>query len=77
MSDRQLVIVPLVDWNGAKGASVAIPIMGFAAVWITQLSGKGASITVQGQFVQVVDQYGRGGPGATNWGAFGAPYLLQ
>jgi len=77
MGARQLVIVPLVDWNVAVGASVAIPIKGFAAVWITQLTGQGANITLQGQYVQVVDQYGRGGPGATNWGAFGAPFLVQ
>ncbi len=76
MSDRQLVIVPLVDWNAAKGASVAIPIMGFAAVWITQLQGQGANITLTGQFVQVVDQYGRGGA-STSWGAYGAPFLVQ
>src|SRR5579864_5580475 len=76
MADRQVVIVPLVDWNSAKGASVAIPIKGFAAVWITELQGQGANITLQGQFVQVVDQYGRGGA-STNWGAFGAPFLLQ
>jgi hypothetical protein len=76
MSDRQLVIVPLVDWSSAKGSSTAIPIKGFAAVWITELQGQGANITLQGQFVQVVDQYGRGGA-STNWGAFGAPFLLQ
>lgn len=76
MSDRQLVIVPLVDWNAAIGASVAITIKGFAAVWITQLTGQGANITLQGQFVQVVDQYGHGGA-STNWGAFGAPFLVQ
>ena len=76
LGDSQLVIVPLVDWNSAHGQSTAVPILGFAAVWLTSLTGQGAAITLYGQFVKVVDQYAQGGSG-TNWGAYGAPFLVQ
>ena len=75
IGDRQLVIVPMVDWNGATGAT-AVRIKGFAAVWITELTGSGTNITLYGQFVKVVDQYAQGGAG-TDWGAYGAPFLVQ
>jgi Putative Flp pilus-assembly TadE/G-like len=75
IGDPQLVIVPMVDWNGAAGAT-AIPIKGFAAVWITELTGQGTNITLYGQFVQVVDRYGQGGA-STNWGAYAAPFLVE
>ena len=75
IGDRQLVMVPMVDWNAATGAN-AIPIKGFAAVWITELTGQGANITLFGQFVKVVDQYAQGGA-STDWGAYGAPFLVQ
>jgi hypothetical protein len=75
IGDPQLVIVPMVDWNGANGAS-AIPIKGFAAVWITELTGNGTNIKLYGQFVKVVDQYAQGGA-STDWGAYGAPFLVQ
>ena len=75
IGDRQLVIVPMVDWNGATGAT-AVRIKGFAAVWITELTGSGTNITLYGQFVKVVDQYAQGGA-STDWGAYGAPFLVQ
>ncbi len=76
LSDSQLVIVPLVDWNNNNGQSTTVPIKGFAAFWLTALTGQGASITLQGQFVKVVDTYGIGGAG-TSWGAYAAPILVQ
>lgn len=76
ISDPQLVIVPLVNWNNNNGQSTTVPIMGFAAVWLTALSGQGSSITLTGQFVKVVDQFGMGGSG-TDWGSYSAPVLVQ
>jgi hypothetical protein len=76
IGDSQLVIVPLVDWNGAAGQSSPVPIKDFAAIWLTSLTGKGAAITLYGQFVQVVDQYAQRGA-STNWGAYGAPFLVK
>jgi hypothetical protein len=75
IGDRQLVMVPMVDWNTAIGAT-AVQIKGFAAVWITELTGNGTNITLYGQFVKVVDQYAQGGA-STDWGAYGAPFLVQ
>jgi Putative Flp pilus-assembly TadE/G-like len=76
LSDPQLVIVPLVDWNNNNGQSATVPVKGLAAFWLTALTGQGASITLKGQFVKVVDTYGIGGSG-TSWGAFSAPILVQ
>ena len=75
-ADPQLVIVPLVDWNNNKGKSGTVSIVGFAAFWLTSLSGQGSTISLTGQFVKVVDNYGIGGTG-TNWGAYSAPALVQ
>jgi Putative Flp pilus-assembly TadE/G-like len=76
LSDSQLVIVPLVDWNAPHGQSTTVEIKGFAAFWLTSLTGQGAAIKVTGQFVKVVDSYGIGGSG-TSWGAYSAPILVQ
>src|SRR3984893_18143930 len=77
IGDSQLVVVPLVDWNGNNGQSSTVTIKGFAAVWLTALSGSGAAITLTGQFVKLVDQYGTGGGSATDWGTYSAPVLVQ
>jgi hypothetical protein len=76
LTDPQLVMVPLVDWNNNKGKSGTVPVMGFAAFWLTSLSGQGSTISLTGQFVQAVDNYGIGGSG-TSWGAYSAPVLVQ
>ena len=76
ISDPQLVIVPMVDWNSNNGQSTTVPVKGFAAFWLTSLTGQGASITLTGQFVKVLDTYGIGGAG-TSWGAYSAPILVQ
>jgi putative Flp pilus-assembly TadE/G-like protein len=76
ISDPQLVIVPLVDWNGTSGSSTTILVKGFAAVWLTSLTGNGAAITLTGQFVKVVDNYGMGGAG-TDYGSYSPPVLVQ
>jgi hypothetical protein len=77
IGDSQLVVVPLVDWNGNNGQSSTVTIKGFAAVWLTALSGQGAAIVLTGQFVKLVDQYGTGGGSATDWGTYSAPVLVQ
>ena len=76
IGDSQLVVVPLVDWNSNNGQSTTVPVKGFAAVWMTALSGSGASIVLTGQFVKLVDQYGMGGS-STDWGTYSAPILVQ
>lgn len=76
ISDPQLVMVPLVDWNHNNGKSTTVPIMGFAAFWLTALSGQGASIKLTGQFVKVVDNFGIGSS-STDYGAYTAPILVQ
>jgi Putative Flp pilus-assembly TadE/G-like len=76
ISDPQLVIVPLVDWNNNNGQSSTVQVKGFAAFWLMSLTGQGAAITLTGQFVKAVDNYGIGGTG-TSWGAFSAPVLVQ
>jgi hypothetical protein len=76
ITDPALVMVPLVDWNSNNGESTTVPIKGFAAFWLTALSGQGASIKLTGQFVKVIDNYGIGGS-STNWGSYSAPVLIQ
>ncbi len=76
VSDGQLVVVPLVDWNSNNGKSTTVEVKGFAAFWLTSLSGQGASITLTGEFVKLVDNYGIGGTG-TDWGSYSAPILVQ
>jgi hypothetical protein len=76
VSDGQLVVVPLVDWNSNNGKSTTVEVKGFAAFWLTSLSGQGASITLTGEFVKLVDNYGIGGAG-TDWGSYSAPILVQ
>lgn len=75
-SSPQLVLVPLVDWNAPHGQSTTVQVKGFAAFWLTALSGQGASIKLTGQFVKVVDSYGIGGS-STDWGTYSAPVLVQ
>lgn len=77
VGDSQLVVVPLVDWNANNGQSSTVTVKGFAAVWLTALSGSGASITLTGQFVKLVDQYGIGNGSSTDWGTYSAPVLVQ
>jgi hypothetical protein len=76
VGDPQLVVVPLVDWNANNGQSTTVTIRGFAAVWLTALSGQGSAIVLTGQFVKLVDQYGVGGS-STKWGTYSAPVLVQ
>lgn len=75
-SDGQLVVVPLVDWNSNNGQSTTVPVKGFAAFWLMSLTGSGASITLKGQFVKLIDNYGIGGSG-TDWGSYSPPILVQ
>jgi hypothetical protein len=77
LGDPQLVVVPLVDWNAVHGQSTTVPVKGFAAVWLTALTGSGAAITLTGQFVKLVDQYGTGDGTGTDWGTYSAPVLVQ
>jgi hypothetical protein len=77
LGDSQLVMVPLVDWNGSNnGQSSTVTVKGFAAFWLTSLTGKGAAITLTGRFVKVVDNYSIGGTG-TDWGSYSPPVLVQ
>jgi len=77
IGDSQLVVVPLVDWNSNNGQSSTVTVKGFAAVWLTALSGSGAAIVLTGQFVKLVDQYGIGNGSGTDWGTYSAPVLVQ
>jgi hypothetical protein len=63
-------------WNNNNGQSTTVTIMGFAAFWLTSLTGQGSAITLTGQFVKVIDQFGVGGTG-TDWGSYSAPVLVE
>jgi hypothetical protein len=52
--DPRLVAVPLVDFTGATGSSVQLPVMGFALMWLQSYTAKGANKTLDAYFLGTV-----------------------
>jgi hypothetical protein len=44
--DPRIVAVPLVDFTGATGSSVQLPVRGFALMWLQSYTSKGAQCPV-------------------------------
>ena len=49
--DPRLVAVPMVDFTGATGSSVQLPVMGFALMWLQSYTSKGANKTLDAYFL--------------------------
>lgn len=55
-NNPRIIALPLVDWAGAKGSSTDVPVKGFAAFYITRLSGA----DIYGRFIRyTVDRDGK------------------
>jgi hypothetical protein len=52
--DPRLVAVPLVDFTGATGSSVQLPVTGFALMWLQSYTSKGANKTLDAYFLGTV-----------------------
>ena len=52
--DPRIVAVPLVDFTGATGSSVQLPVMGFALMWLQSYTSKGANKTLDAYFLGTV-----------------------
>jgi hypothetical protein len=52
--DPRLVAVPLIDFTGATGASVSLPVVGFAMLWIDSYTSKGPNKTLNAYFLGTV-----------------------
>ena len=52
--DPRLVAVPLVDFTGATGSSVQLPVMGFALMWLDSYTSQGPNKTLNAYFLGTV-----------------------
>ena len=73
--DPRLVAVPLVDFTGATGTSVQVPVMGFALMWLDSYTSQGPNKALNAYFLGTVPITAV--PSSTN--TFGQlhPILLQ
>jgi hypothetical protein len=74
LSDPRIIEIPIVDFNGIKGNS-SVPVLGFAELWITSVSGNG---NITAEFIDQVSANNFPGddPNTPQYGAF-AVRLLQ
>jgi Putative Flp pilus-assembly TadE/G-like len=52
--DPRLVAVPMIDFTGATGTSVQVPVMGFALMWLQSYTSKGANKTLDAYFLGTI-----------------------
>jgi Putative Flp pilus-assembly TadE/G-like len=52
--DPRLVAVPMVDFTGATGSSVQLPVTGFALMWLQSYTSKGPNKTLDAYFLGTV-----------------------
>jgi Flp pilus assembly protein TadG len=52
--DPRLVAVPMVDFTGATGSSVQLPVTGFALMWLQSYTAKGSQKTLDAYFLGTV-----------------------
>ena len=52
--DPRLVAVPLIDFTGATGSSVQLPVMGFALMWLDSYTSQGPNKTLNAYFLGTV-----------------------
>ncbi len=72
-TDSRVALVPMVDFTGTNGTSVAVPVRGFAVMWISSVDGKG---TITAYFVTAVAGKPDPGSNGANSGAL-AVLLLK
>jgi Flp pilus assembly protein TadG len=63
VGDARDIVIPLVDWSGAKGKS-NVAVTGFLHVWLTSVSGNGGSLSITGTLFKGAADVQIGGPAA-------------
>src|SRR5216683_125934 len=79
ITSPQLAVVPIVDWStsGALGASTAVPIQGFALMWLQSINLRGVAITITAQYLAGLTDIAIAGGGLNNYGAKTPIHLIQ
>ncbi len=79
ITSPQLAVVPIVDWStsGALGASTAVPIQGFALMWLQSINLRGVAITITAQYLAGLTDIAISGGGLNNYGAKTPIHLIQ
>jgi Putative Flp pilus-assembly TadE/G-like len=63
------VLVPIVDWTGAHGASTPIPVLGFAVIELTSFGKQGNDVHLNATFIKTIAAT-TGAPGPNPYDAY-------